>query len=540
MTSRPAPDVVSQRGAPSGDAPASAGNRGGVLVLAAILLALIPLKIATMPGEGPYGLDASYYVQIARNVAEGNGLTTNVSLYHEGLTPLPAPARIYPLWPLVLGAAGAAIGLTTAANVLPPVLFVVALILLYFLSLRLAFALDPLSRGRIAGERMPLNAAHFVVAAFATNPIFWTSTSHPYTEGLAFTLAFGALLILDTAIRRVSGAAALGAGAVAGLAFLARSQMLIIIAAAALVLLAASIRWASMRKIAAATLLGFGVTAGVWLAFRAMTPVGAVDIGRFATWVRSPTAAAYFADRLPGIAIAFDPRSSLSYFNSFGPSVAVVVLALVWAAMAAAHRGRVARLEPRHLLPVIAVTAAILNHGILVHRHARFFLPWLFGWRHGLPLIFALSVAVVYLVTRPAAVIRWGVVVLIVIGALTGALRVHESARNRPSLTSAEAAFAGWVDRQMPAPTMLTMRAQTLGMLTRGRYHWMSCDEPPDQTRRMLASLPIDYVVVYDSDRPCRFLDGLGGVLAVERSFGPPSEQRIWLLRPRTASRARS
>ncbi|MFN2442047.1 MAG: hypothetical protein ABR517_05140 [Thermoanaerobaculia bacterium] len=538
MDSRPETDEISKRGARPDGSAARSRNLGGFLVLAAILTGLIPLKIATKAGDGPYGLDANYYVQIARSVAEGGGLMTHVSLYHEGLNPLPAPARIYPLWPLVLGTTGAAIGLTDAVNILPPVLWVVALIFLYILSQRIAFAMDPISHGRIAGERLPLTAGHLVVAAFATNPIFWWATSHPYTEGLAFTLAFGALLVLDTAIRRTSSAVAVSAGALAGLAFLARSQMVIIIAAAILVLLIASFRWAPMRKIGAAAVLGFGIVAAGWIAYRAMRPIGTTDVGGFATWVNSPTAGAYLADRLPGLAIAFDPRSSLSYFNSFGPTVLVIFFAIAWLAVESGRRGRFPRLEPQYLLAVMAIATALLSHGILVHRHARFFLPWLFGWRHGLPLIFGLSAAIVYLVTRPSALTRWGVVVLVAFATLTGTLRIDAS-ENPTGMTNAEAAFARWVDHQTPPPTMLTIGAQTLGMLTRGRYHWMSCDESPAQTGRMLESLPIDYVVVYGSARHCRFLDGLGGILKVEHSFGPPEHERIWLLRPRAATRVR-
>lgn len=215
--------------------------------------------------------------------------------------------------------------------------------------------------------------------------------------------------------------------------------------------------------------------------------------------------------------------------------VAILPLALLWAAVRLVRtRGRLgSNMRGEHLLPAVAIAIGILNHAVLVHRHAQFFLPWLFGWRHGLPLIFPLAVATIYLIAATPTAVRFAVVALVAVTVLAGALRIARSAQTPPSASGAETAFAAWVEAQPTPPTMLTARAQTLGMLTRGRYHWIACGEPPEQTRRMLERLPIGFVVVHESDRPCRFLDGLGGVLAVERSFGSRGEERIWMLRPR-------
>jgi hypothetical protein len=72
------------------------------------LLLLAPLVVfscSVISWHGPYGKDASYYFNIADNVARGNGFISNVSLYFEGLR-LPARATIYPVWPAMLGLIG--------------------------------------------------------------------------------------------------------------------------------------------------------------------------------------------------------------------------------------------------------------------------------------------------------------------------------------------------------------------------------------------------------------------------------------------------
>ncbi|HUP64018.1 MAG TPA: hypothetical protein VM557_01895 [Thermoanaerobaculia bacterium] len=501
-------------------------------ILGAILLALLPLKVVTAPADGPYRLDASYYFQIARHVANGDGLLTSVSLYHQGLDPLPAQARIYPLWPFLLGVAGRFVGLAAAATFLPPLLYFISLVLLYELCWRLWRSMDPDALPLLPGP-VPLDAGHLVVAAFATNPIFFMATTDPYTEALAFTLAFGALLAVDDAARKEQPITGFAAGLLAGLAFLARSQMLVIVAALLVVLTVASARSRATRKIAFAAVLGVAGAVVPWVVFLRTHPSQTTDVGRFVTWVSSPSLTEYLVDRLPGLWIAFDPKSAFSYFSAFGATVVVVPLALIYAAVRLARDTPPPRVavRPQHVLAIVAVAAAILNHGILVHRHAQFFLPWLFGWRHGLPFVFAVAVAAVYLLTQPSGTIRLAVATLIALSIITGALEALANAKRRPA--PIPESFVQWVDSQSPAPTILTVRAQHMGMMTRGRYHWMDCNEPPQQTERMLERLPIDFVVVYEGEWGCRYLSGLQRLLEVHRQFAPPEAPRVWVLRRR-------
>src|SRR5512146_3285628 len=88
---------------------------GRAIVFAAIFLSAMALKWPARPGDGPYGVDGSNYFQMARHVAEGDGLVTSLSLYHVGYKQLPTRSFMtYPVWPLLLGYTGRIVGMTAA------------------------------------------------------------------------------------------------------------------------------------------------------------------------------------------------------------------------------------------------------------------------------------------------------------------------------------------------------------------------------------------------------------------------------------------
>lgn len=499
-----------------------------------LCLLLVPLKLATLPAPtGPFLIDGSYYYQIARHVAEGEGFKTSVSLYHEGLDPLPAPARIYPLWPLLLGTIGRATDLMTAARTIPTLLFFLDIFLLYELVRRVAV--------RFSHESAPAAGAALtptlVVAAFSANFAFWFTTSEPYTEGLAFALAFGSLLVLDSAALKASPSRGAVAGMLASLAYLTRSQMLLVIVAIAFALIAAAFWGRRLGTVAFAFLSGATLTVVPWRLYLLTHPVARQDIGRFVTWIESGSLGAYLADRAPGFVVAFDPRSQLSYFNSFGVWVAAVPLAVLWLAWQARSRSVPAVVQAEWVLPATAVLIGLANHAALIHRHAQLLLPWLFGWRHGILFVFPLVIAATYLLTRPMASIRVGTAVLLVVSALSGWARIYAAPPVSRGLSPAERELVSWVAGRPDVPVLLATRAQSLGMLTRARIHWTECDEPPQQTRLMLARLPITHVVMYERDRPCSFAQGLQDVLEVDRWFGRPGEEPILLLQRRDHGR---
>jgi hypothetical protein len=500
------------------------GRLQRVVILLFIFAALLPLKIRSLPGSGPYGVDASYYTQIARHVAEGDGFKTSVSLYHEALNPLPAPARIYPLWPLLLGWAGRVFGLERAANVLPALLYFADLLLLYLLANRIAVRIGGTS---LLASRIPIDAGHVVVALFATNRRFFIATSHPYTEGLAFALLFASLLALDRLAEEHSYRWAAAAGAAAGLAYLARSQMLVLIASTIVAFLIVRPRRGGVIAVYVAAVALPVLPYRIYLRSVEMTRAA---ITSFQTWTSSDGVAEYILDRAPGLLVAFNPWSGLSYFASFGVAAVLVLLALVVAAAELWRDRGAAFRDPGSLAVWAAVLTGLATHAVLLHRHAVFFLPWLFGWRHGLPFILLVMIAAIYLLMRESRAMRIAVAFVVAFSVVHGALLIFADSRvARVDPTPSERAYAQWIDPR--GATVLTTNAQALGLITRANYHWMTCTEPPARTREMLGHLPIDYVVAYDRERDCAFLKGLGDTLYIDRIFDEGGQPIIVLAR---------
>jgi hypothetical protein len=164
------------------------------------------------------GLDSAFYYQVARHVSEGAGLVTSVSLYHQGLTPLPHATNVYPAWPLLLGGVGRWIGMERAAHLLPRLLYLLDLVLAYLLVRRVGARFGKPALG------------HAAIALLAFAPAFFVSTALPYTEGLGVALGLCTLGAIDVATtstrprRQVVGAAL--AGVLAGAAYATRFQLI--------------------------------------------------------------------------------------------------------------------------------------------------------------------------------------------------------------------------------------------------------------------------------------------------------------------------
>ena len=79
--------------------------KASTLWLVVIVTALAAVKLVySSAWTFPAGADGGYYTNIVQNLLDGNGLVTNVSLYHRGFRELPHADSIYPLWPLVYAA----------------------------------------------------------------------------------------------------------------------------------------------------------------------------------------------------------------------------------------------------------------------------------------------------------------------------------------------------------------------------------------------------------------------------------------------------
>lgn len=500
-----------------------------MLLLAAILLLLAIPKLSYSARGGPYGLDASYYYQIARNVTEGQGLVTNVSLYHAGLVDLPRPTNMSPLWPLVLGLAGRAVGLVTAVEVVPKALYFIALILLYVLANRASQRMW--GQSRFMASAWSPDIGHLFVLIFGLNPLFFSSTTDPYTEGLAFTLAFGSLLLLDRATISRPLLWATLAGFCSGLAFLTRTQMIALMAGIGLALAIVAIRGSGVSKISAALYALIG--GGTYLWWRKVFVHGTTIYrdpqirGSYSNWVQTDHWIEWILQRLEGFMVGFDAGSPYSYVALFGPAALLVPIAAVlalwqWSRLSAR---RISFPRREHLLILAVVLAGLFFALSLTLFKGSFFRPWLFSWRHGLPFIFLLVPAIGYLLFASRTWIRVACIAVVLLSIGVSAIRIQAivTASRPTGPTPAEAAMISWLaQRHDDPPTLLTTQAQRLSVLTDARLHWTLCTERSEQTRLMLARLPIDYVVVYGWEQGCPFSASteLNDLLRVAEKFG--------------------
>jgi hypothetical protein len=493
-----------------------------VAILAGLLSAGLVLKLAANPEPvGSWRNDANFYYHLARHVAEGDGLVTSASLYHQGLRELPRPSTIYPLWPLVLGAVGRLIGLERAATLLPELLYLVALLLLYGLTVRVAGGFG--GAPRTLFPRFPaLDVGHLAVLLFGMNSRFFASTSLPLTEGLAFTLAFASLLALARVSHAASMAWAAAAGALAALTYLTRSQMIAVPLVVPLVLWVAALRDRARARDALTCSIVVVALVGIWILhlFRItdpFTPWLLVDFPAyretpellpFARYVTVDSSWSWLVDRAGGFLVAFDPTSRQSYYLSFGAAVYLVPLA----AADLLRRWIVDRRWPRLVdstdSAVALATIAVGLGGIaLVHgHHTKTPLEWWFHWRHGLPMVFLVIAALGYLVGRSGALraLALGLALLSLVR-LVPALVAQIEYDYAPFLP-AEHRLVAFLDRRETPPLSVTTHAQQLVALSRHRFHLIDCADPPEQTRRYFEYLDLDYLIAYPEDRRCAFL----------------------------------
>jgi hypothetical protein len=519
-----------------------------------LFLILVPLagfKAAYDPGLGRNSLDGDYYYQVARHVAEGDGLVTSVSLYHQGFKSLPHPTNIYPLWPLVLGYAGRVVPLPVAAAVLPEAFFFASLLLLYPLANRLAERLRGRPEPYVLGPGRVLDLGHVAVMLFGFNAVFFNFTSLPYTEGIGYTLAFGALLALD---RSASGRRGLGwaaaAGALAALAYLARVQMVMVVPAVVAALALAGLR--RRERLAAA---GVAAAAAILVVLPWVLHLASF-IQPFEPWVllefgayRETPEIEPFGSRLPigpgwwarlrdfaaGLRAAFDPRGGVtSYAGSFGLAAFVVPMALLHLALSRRRWRQLAGVLVRPEGAVVAATAAAAAAMVLpLHfLHLRFLWEWRFGFRHGLSFGLLVLVAVAYLLAHGEPLVRRVTLVLLAFTLVTGSVRTAEvlTAPRGWGLLPAEEELVAWLDARSPGPVVLTTNAQPLSVYSRAGFHWMECGESAEKTRTILRLLPIDYVLVYQAESGCPFIRGVPELTPVRR-FGEGAGA-VWVLAP--------
>lgn len=524
----------------------------------AIIGALTILRFLKGAGGPPYGVDASYYYQLARHVMSGEGLVTTVSLYHEGWV-LPAKTGIYPLWPLLLGYTGRVIGLARAADLLPRLFYVADLVLLYLLARAVATRISAPENGP-RPQREPLQStdnrerpavfkgtalritdrwyipdcAHWIVAIFGLAPRLFGATTHPYTEGLAFAMAFASFVALSRFERTRGWSAAGLSGLFAGLAFLARTQMVGVAIGCFLAMAFFAFRDREMRVGALAWSVAALAAVAPWIVFLGFIPgvtAGAlprVALPQFAGWTVLPTRLDWLAQRATSLGVMFDPWSPHSYVQAFGLAAFLVPLAAVAALVELVRRRRA--VAPQSLLLTAIFIAGVFFFFNLMLYHSEVWMPWLFGWRHGLPFIFLLMLAAPWLVARSARFAAAVALVLLVsVGA--NAARVLAFVRSPdPQLTTGEMALVRWLEAQPRTLALITTNAQILGSMSDTRFYWAHCNTSGEMMKAMFVRMPIDGVILYEGESQCRFAREAGR-MRLMAAFGQAG-RRVFVLQP--------
>ncbi|MEE9606463.1 MAG: hypothetical protein V3U03_01900 [Myxococcota bacterium] len=521
-------------------------------LLVAILAAFAGFKLVTNPT--PFGRmagDASHYFEVARHVAEGDGLVTSVSVWHQGLRPLPHRSTIYPVWPLLLGGIGRHVGLEFAVTAVPEFLYLLSLVLLYSLANRIAATWGSRT---VEIWRVPatLTVGHLAVLLFGISPIYFRFTSLAHTEALAFTLSFAALLALDRTRERSPVPWSALAGALAGLAYLTRSQMIGVPLAitAGLALVGASDRlWLRAALASAAGAIAVCIPWALFLAsfveyfsLRMLVDFSAYretpELDPYGGFVAVETFAKFLVDRGRGFLVAFRPLGAHSYSASFGPIVYLIPLVALSLLLSTRDRRRlILGLRARAAItPLTTVLAGLAGLAFPHLAHSIWFGGWQFHSRQGLPMIFLIVPALGYLLPtrreRPPA--AWRTVALLLMGGSLVYLGIqlpsHIGWRNSPP-TLAELELSSWLSAQDPPPLSLSTMARRLSLLSRERFHWIHCEDSAEQTKRYFRYLGIDYLIVSQRGLRCPSFVGMDTELERAAVFGEGAS-RITVFRP--------
>lgn len=520
-------------------------------LLLSMLLSLGALKARFDADLGPATRDGDYYYTIARSLHDGEGLRSNLSLYLQGFQTFPHPVTQGPVWPLVLAGAGRVIGLRDAATAVPNAIYFLDLLLLYAVARRIQAGVGAGRKGWLFRQDGVFDLGHAAVVLLGANAVFFRFSSVPNTEAMAFFWVLCSLLALHEAATRGRVGAAAASGLLAGLAILTRTQAIAMAIAVPLVLTAVALADRRSGRLVPASLIGMALPFVPWV-LHLSTWLDDVSFGHvigqstlhetpqlpvFEHTVILPTTWEWLQDRLSGVWLSIEPFGEASYTRHFGLAVYVIPAALVVLAYTLARsRPDASRGLPARL--ALPVACALAGAGMLlpVHLlHMAFDTPWLFGTRHGLPLVFMLVPALALLDAYGSRVVRATSAALLVASFVSGAAATKKMSDygTKNGLGENGLALVEWLDDHRTPVSAVTTRPWSLGAFSRSGYHWILCQTDPKITLDLLEHAGADYVLVYPNERGCNFISDLrhGPVKLVAR-FGKGGAQiRVHALR---------
>jgi hypothetical protein len=296
-------------------------------MLILLLLVIADVKFSFNATQTTPSVDGGYYTDVAQHVRDGEGLKTDISLYHQGFPYFPHPTPVYPLWPWVYG--------MTARFSSQPILVTGIRLATFFFFLSLIFGYLWANRifpEPVLPEGLPgLRAGHVFVVMLSCHMEYFVFTSLPYTEGIAYTLFFAGAWRFSSLSEKGGFVSGFEVGLWLGLLYLARYQ-LIIAALAAFPALVGACFWCPNRRRAVEMLLAstvsFGAVLGAhnaWVSgfipepdlLRFYKNRGTDMLSKFHPQVQTDTMIDYLKDRWTGFFIAFAPTGKYSFARSF-------------------------------------------------------------------------------------------------------------------------------------------------------------------------------------------------------------------------------
>jgi hypothetical protein len=496
-----------------------------LLWLLGLLVALAYFKLRYSFAVIGTGIDGGLYTNIAQHVRDGNGLVTNLSLYHKGYPYFPHPTSVSPLWPWMLGQVARLVPIRVAAIWLPTILYFATLVLAYHWSKRVFPG--PLFPKRVPG----LNAGHVLVLVLGTHVHFFTFTSRPYTEGLAYALLFAALWRFETLWRRPGLRSGLEMGTWLGLAALVRGHLLVA-GVIAVVVSGFLVLASDERRANGAMLVGLTTMLCVVLGLRwwhvasfipDATPLALIrfdanrvdeTLTRFIVLQPTSSLWEYVLDRGRGMLVAFSPSSELSYmaaYHSFAFAApgALVLMGhrIVQALRQSGPRALLVPLGAQHRAALLffALLAAALF--LSLHSvHNVYMDAWHFGTRQGLVAVLAIAASLVLLLRSNAVPFMALGVLLLVVGTAQGFHSLHEALAGAERLRSVASdplhpRLVGWINARRSERSALTiaMTANMPQVLSPDTpdvgYHWFWKTATVDDLLHFSEDLGADFVI---------------------------------------------
>ena len=434
---------------------------------------------------------------------------------------------------------------------LPEVLYLATLLLLHILVGRLTERMGSGYEARYLIRRWQwLHVADVVTLAFATNFVFFHHTSTPHTESAAFFLLFATLLMVDVAALRRSLVWAAVAGVLAGLTVMTRYQFIGALVAIPVALLASSLRARWGWKMAIVALTGSVAVFVPWALYLnswmetgprlsevlglsrmvAQTP----EVPKYVFRIPQDDTWSYVVTRFQGMWISLNPLSEISYFHSHRWMVYVIPVAMLRLLFHRREWPQALRLPFRTTGAIVTamVLTGVLAVGPLHDIHRAGYREWLFGWRHGLPLVLLTSVGTAYLMIRGSRYYRILVIVLLGLSIQSNLVDVGERTQATfpppvwvpTGIDEAEDELLRWLDGQSPRPAVVSTNARELAMHSRAGFHTIERRTPLSTIIDLLEHAGADYVLRYPRDAPLTVL-GAQSRLQRIRTFGTGGNQ---------------